>query len=96
MLASAQAKKKAVALAARIKKERGVSNGVAAFYKHLPADFLDEKRKQHLSQPELSSPVSTPFFHLPSHCSTPERSPMLETPTAVPPGVKHTSGMQKV
>ena len=64
-MAFPQAKKKAVALAARIKKEKGVSNGVAAFYKHLPADFLEEKRRQQLGQPSLPSPASIHPIHLP-------------------------------
>lgn len=57
-LAASQAKKKATSLAVQIRKERGVSNGVAAFYSHLPNDFLEEKRRQQAGQPKLSPGVS--------------------------------------
>ncbi len=60
----AQAKKKAVALAAKIKAETGVSNGIAAFYKHLPADFLEEKRKQRIAQTKLP-PLASICPHVP-------------------------------
>ena len=41
-----------------------MSNGVAAFYKHLPADFLEEKRRQQLGEPKLPFPASISPIHL--------------------------------
>ena len=63
-----QVKKKAVSLAAKIKREKGVSNGVAAFYKHLPEDFLEEKRRQRIGQPKITVGVGRPPL-LPPLCA---------------------------
>lgn len=60
-----QVKKKAVSLAAKIKREKGVSNGVGAFYKHLPEDFLEEKRRQRIGQPKITVGVGRPPLLLP-------------------------------
>lgn len=96
--AYAQAKKMAVALAARIKKEKGVSNGVAAFYRHLPADFLEEKRRQQLVQHKLTSsvclppPVSTSYQCKASHHSPMHRSQWQGLHLLV---VKQPSGITK-
>jgi hypothetical protein len=61
-----QVKKKAVSLAAKIKREKGVSNGMAAFYKHLPEDFLEEKRRQRIGQPKITVGVGRPSLLLPT------------------------------
>ena len=57
VLRSCQAKRKAVSLAAKIKREKGVRNGVASFYEHLPQDFLEEKRQQQAGRPKLPAQV---------------------------------------
>lgn len=69
-----------MSLAAKIKREKGVRNGVASFYEHLPQDFLEEKRQQRADRPKLPAQVcllASPSFLgliLQQHSAVPSRS----------------------
>ena len=67
-----------MSLAARIKREKGVKNGVASFYEHLPQDFLEEKRQQRNGRPMLPAQVCFLAFSSAllseSHSAAAERS----------------------